>query len=332
MAITEYQKDDKTFFKVYVQCRSRANKRIRLQKVLRGIESLAVARREERKLIRELAENVAKLEGKGLLWSEVMFRWELAGLNGHLGSRLNRYTISDHTNRLKRYTKPWSDLVASDLTKADGRKVINWAKSKGASVTLLKKIKTSINLVYEWGVEEGLIRGNNISANRPVYGIGVDEREESVKPILTIDEVRLFLSKAKSCDHPWYPIWAFAATTGMRSGELMALQWGDIDEQNGVIRVSRSFDKRTKRLKSTKSGSWRNVDINSQLAALISDLRKERGGEEFVLPRFADWSNGAAGKILRAFLKSIGIETVVVFHTLRACFATHLLSMGVEPL
>lgn len=30
------------------------------------------------------------------------------------------------------------------------------------------------------------------------------------------------------------------------------------------------------------------------------------------------------------FLQKIGIEKAVVFHTLRACFATHLLSTGVE--
>jgi site-specific recombinase XerD len=29
-------------------------------------------------------------------------------------------------------------------------------------------------------------------------------------------------------------------------------------------------------------------------------------------------------------LKQIGIDKDVVFHTLRACFATHLLSLGVE--
>lgn len=31
-------------------------------------------------------------------------------------------------------------------------------------------------------------------------------------------------------------------------------------------------------------------------------------------------------------MESIGIHKEIVFRTLRACFATHLLSMGVEPL
>ena len=49
-------------------------------------------------------------------------------------------------------------------------------------------------------------------------------------------------------------------------------------------------------------------------------------------PHFPEWKNGNAGEVVRRFLKSIGINKEIVFHTLRACFATHLLSQGVEPL
>jgi integrase len=54
--------------------------------------------------------------------------------------------------------------------------------------------------------------------------------------------------------------------------------------------------------------------------------------ESTVLPTFPEWKNGQGGTVLRMFLKKIGIDKDVVFHTLRACFATHLLSTGVEPL
>jgi site-specific recombinase XerD len=39
---------------------------------------------------------------------------------------------------------------------------------------------------------------------------------------------------------------------------------------------------------------------------------------------------GQAAEVLRTFLKEIGINQHIKFHTLRACFATHLLAMGVE--
>ena len=332
MAIIEYQKNGKNVFKVYVQFRGKTIKRLRVQKVLYNIESLAVARREERRLIKELAEKLAKLEGKGLLWSEVLERWENAGYHNQLNSKINRFTISDHVNRLKRYTKPWLNATASDLSRADGRRILTYAESKGASVGLIKQIKTSINMVYTWGFEEGLIQGTSVSGKSPVYGLGIDKKEEKIKPILTIDEVRKFLLEAKIHQHPWYPIWAFAVLTGMRSGELMALEWGDIDDENGIIRVAKSFNKRLNATKCPKNGTWRNVDISSQLAKLIAELKRERRNERHVLPQFPEWKNGQGGKILRMFLERIGIRKEVVFHTLRACFATHLLSTGVEPL
>jgi integrase len=181
-------------------------------------------------------------------------------------------------------------------------------------------------------VEEGLIQGVNLSGKSPVYGLGGDAKEETMKPILTLDEVRKFLLGAKIQQHPWLPIWAFAVLTGMRSGELMALEWGDVDEKNGIIRVAKSFNKRIKANKCPKNGTWRNVDINSQLASLIAELKVERRNETHVLPQFPEWKNGQAGNVLRLFLERIGIHKDVVFHTLRACFATHLLSTGVEPL
>lgn len=332
MAIIEYQKNGKNVFKVYVQFRGKTIKRLRVQKVIYNIESLAVARREERRLIKELAEKLAKLEGKGLLWSEVIEHWENAGYHNLLSSKLNRFTISDHVNRLKRYTKPWLKMTASELNRADGRRILSYAEKKGASIGLIKQIKSSINLVYTWGFEEGWIQGNGISGKSPVFGLGVDKKEEKIKPILNIDEVRKLLFEAKIQQHPWYPIWAFAVLTGMRSGELMALEWGDIDEENGIIRVSKTYNKRLNATKCPKNGTWRNVDINTQLANLIAELKRERSNEERVLPQFSEWKNGQGGRILRMFLMRIGVEKNVVFHTLRACFATHLLSTGVEPL
>ena len=332
MAISEYQKNGKTFYKVYVQCRGKKHKQIRLQKLIKDIESLATARREERQWLQELARQVEKLEGKGLSWSEVLYRWEASALSGHLGKKLNRLTVKDHMNRMKRYTHPWLDLKASDLNKADGRRVLAYAESLGAKKSLLNSIKSSINLVYNWGIEEGLITGSNLSGKSPVFGLGLDKKEEKLKPILTLDEVRKFLLEAKLQRHPWYPIWAFAILTGMRSGELQALEWGDVDEKNGIIRVSKSFNKRINTTKCPKNGTWRNVDVSSQLQEVISELKRERINQQFVLPQFPEWKYGEGGKVLRMFLERIGIQKDVVFHTLRACFATHLLSTGVEPL
>ena len=51
----------------------------------------------------------------------------------------------------------------------------------------------------------------------------IDKGEEKAPDIFTLEEIRKFLTAAKALKHHWYPIWAFAILTGMRSGELHAL-------------------------------------------------------------------------------------------------------------
>jgi len=49
----------------------------------------------------------------------------------------------------------------------------------------------------------------------------------------------------------------------------------------------------------------------------------------YLFPRFKEWERGEQALILRDFCAQIEIPSVK-FHTLRACFATQLLIMGVD--
>ena len=95
MAITEYEKNGKKFYAVYVNIRGKDNKRIRVQKKLYDIQSRSAALKDEKRLIKEVTEKVLKLEGKGLLWKEVIYRWELAAKKGLVSSNLNYHSTLD---------------------------------------------------------------------------------------------------------------------------------------------------------------------------------------------------------------------------------------------
>ena len=121
-----------------------------------------------------------------------------------------------------------------------------------------------------------------------------------------------------------------ALLTGMRNGELFALKWCDVDIDNSIITVQRSYNKRVKVFKSTKAGYWRTVPISEDLKEVILDLKKN-SKSEFVLPRLKYWERGEQAKVLRSFCHFINIQPIK-FHTLRVCFATQLLGDGVEPM
>ena len=66
-----------------------------------------------------------------------------------------------------------------------------------------------------------------------------------------------------------------ALLTGMRSGEIQALVWSDIDLDSRRITVSKSFDCRMKTVKSTKAGYWHTVPISDELFQLLSELKSD---------------------------------------------------------
>jgi len=335
MSIRLVEISGQKFYRMYVQQYGVENKTIRIQKNLlfrvgdNPSEAEKAAIKAEKFWIAKLTQKVAFKEGRGLPFGEIVNRWEIAARFQSVGKKVDPETIQDHVNRVHRFCQSWWNKPASELTKGDGREVLRFAESNGASVSLQRRIKGSINIIFDWAIEEKIVKG---VAHSPVYGLVLeDEDGEKIPPILTLDEVRKLLSEAKRKEHPWFAIWAFALLSGMRSGELYALNWSAINLTNGIIRVFKSYSRRRKSEKSTKSGYWRSVPISPSLMQVIEELRTQTGDTDFVLPRLAGWEEGYAAKVLQDFLKVIGIESPAVFHTLRACFATHLLAAGAEP-
>jgi integrase len=189
-----------------------------------------------------------------------------------------------------------------------------------------KKVRSMVNTVFNYGLEEKFISKPIPS---PVAALIFNNDAEKVPDILTLGEIKQFLERGKELQNEWYPIWAMALLTGMRNGELYALEWSDIDFENSLIRVSKSYNSRLKIVKSTKAGYWRNIPISIQLRELLIGL-KSKGMNQHVLPRLGCWNQGLQAQELRMFLKGIGIRPVK-FHALRACFATQLLAKNIAP-
>jgi integrase len=144
-------------------------------------------------------------------------------------------------------------------------------EKSGLSRSYQKKVKNMINKVYSWGMEYNHIIGSNVT---PLEGLLISKAEDKAPDTLSIEEIRKFLSAAKAVNHHWYPVWAFAILTGMRSGELHALGWEQIDLEKNLILVDRSYDSNMKNIGPTKGRYWRTVPINDSLRNLILDLKR----------------------------------------------------------
>jgi integrase len=313
-------------FTVYVNLRSRPMPHLRFQKRINGIKTKTEAQRVEKNLLKELSQKVAHSEGHGFTWRMIVDKWaSFVESPYYMDRRYNPSTVRDYISMMHIWTKSWLDLPASEITRGDGREVLDRVLQKGRSKAFQKRLKNTINMIYNWAIESKIIRGVTHS---PVFGVKITLREDKKPEILKLDEIRHLLKEARERRHPWFAVWAMALLTGMRNGELFALKWSDVDLEKGLITVQRSYNKRAKEYKSTKAGHWRTVPISSELAILLGDLNWK---SEFVLPRTEAWIQGQQAKVLKTFCREISIPEIK-FHTLRACFATQLISDGIEPI
>lgn len=328
MAISKYVEDGKEYYRVYVNLRSKFTSGRRIQKTSSKHLSEAEARREEKKLLQKATLELNRLDNQGLLWQDIIHLWTLEIRQGRMGNITER-SVDGYLSIIRKWTKHWAERPAVELNRADGRELILRMERDGLARAYQKKVKNIINQVFEWGVEFRYIQGGNVES--PLRGLIVQKSEEKPPEILTLEEIKSFLRIAKQLDHQWYPVWAFAILTGMRSGELHALTWPQIDLEKGTILVDRSYDSNLKKAGPTKGRYWRTIPINSNLKQLIIEIKGKAvlSSSEFVLPRIRDWNNGDQASPLKNFLRSVKMRPVK-FHTLRACFATQMLANGVS--
>ncbi len=151
---------------------------------------------------------------------------------------------------------------------------------------------------------------------------------DKIKKVLTEDQVRLFLNKAKEYNSEWYYHWCAAVYTGMRSGELYSLIWSKVNFETRQILVDTAWNN-VDGFKETKSGHDRIVEIAPNLLVILKELKLANLDSHFVLPRIDKWDKGEQARELRIFLMGLGLP-MIRFHDLRATHVTIMLGRGVE--
>jgi integrase len=100
-------------------------------------------------------------------------------------------------------------------------------------------------------------------------------------------------------------VYALAAYTGLRPGELCELRWKDVDGVAGVVRVSRALDRTAKKVKVPKTASGvREVPIEASLYPLLAGGKPE----DLVAPELLAISEFELARTFRGDLRAAGID------------------------
>ena len=119
-------------------------------------------------------------------------------------------------------------------------------------------------------------------------------------------------------------LYMFAVSTGMRLGEILALQWTDVDFVRCVIEVrnSNSF--------TTKTKKNRTIPISEQLKTVLKERMKSASCELVFHRDTRKFSEEYVSKSFKKTVRRSGLSDNLHFHSLRHTFASWLVQDGVS--
>lgn len=112
---------------------------------------------------------------------------------------------------------------------------------KGLATSTVARYANWVNTIFLAALDEGLIVKN--PANSKHAGRPKGETAKRVKPfvIWNVEQLTRFCDWALAEDEARATEWVLLARTGMRSGELLGLRWGDIDFVKRQLRIERAL-------------------------------------------------------------------------------------------
>ena len=125
--------------------------------------------------------------------------------------------------------------------------------------------------------------------------------------------------------------------TGLRLGEICSLKWADIDQERGLLHVSRTVQRIESKEGPTKTAlletppksvfSKREIPISDTLQSLLTRFRQE--GQEYVLKSSKPMEPRTYQNHFKKYLEKINAPNYN-FHILRHTFATNCIDSGMD--
>lgn len=214
--------------------------------------------------------------------------------------------------------KDTDDFLPTDLTDF----AIKEGEKDRSSSTIARRLSSLYNL-YSFLSQNGILSRAPDRVERP-------KEEKSLPVVLTFEEVEALLDAPNPSKESGARDKAMLETmyaTGLRVSELCSLELGDIDPENRLIKVRKGKGKKQRSVPiSPFALEWLENYINAF-------RRKNKGRKQktvFLNLRGQGISRNYFFLQVKKYAKEAGIEVCVSPHTLRHCFATHLLENGAE--
>ena len=251
-------------------------------------------------------------------------------------STMNYY----HRNIEQHIIPAIGDIPLNKLTTRDLQKLYNDLQSNGRLRKVQKKEKPGLSNSTVRGIHMMLHNAldravkEKLILSNPTENCIIPKIEKQEMKILHPDHISSYLNAAERRNA--LPMFYLELVSGLRKGELVALQWSDLDEANCTISVSKQASWDTEGnliLSQPKTGnSIREVSIPQDAVELLKQEHAKHPCNPWMFP------SGRTGEMYhpdsvvtlhKRILKDAGLEHIR-FHDLRHTFATLALQNGVD--
>ena len=253
-------------------------------------------------------------------------------LNRHCELNCKPSTKALYENYLKVNLQNIKRKIAKDIKKRDIETLVLDLKRKGLTNKTINGIITFVQAVLNYGVENDFLKEN------PVLKFKKLPQTKPQIHFLDETQIKLFLELAQIHTPRYYSFFATAIFTGMRRGELLALEWSDIDFKNAQIKVSKQIYKGI--TQSTKTNKSRVIDIPQNLLMILQEHKRtttlltklvfhNKEGKPIHPYNMEHAYFHPLIKKCNEYLEADNQINKLRFHDLRHTYATYLLSKGI---
>lgn len=248
-------------------------------------------------------------------------------------STLKDYMTIVNTHLLPAFkTRKLKNITEIDLNTFFDRTLTD----KGLAPNTKRNIRRVFSQIMEMARKEKIIGFNPIADIPPIKGADTNSRKA-----LTIEQAKALLRGAKayyekkkdykSANVNIYPFLLLCLHTGARLGELLALEWNDIDREHNTIAINKTYTK-TNTVQTPKTiNSYREVSVPKEVINMCLSLNDGVSPYVFHTKNGTHIAQHNMERSLKNVIKFAHLPFKVLFHELRHTFATIAVSKG-EPI
>ena len=310
-----------------------------------GFESRQEAEEGLQKFLAGPAEKVPKADAAMTVHDFLVERWLPT-----MSMSIEATTLEGYRGLIERYVLPRVgdvrlvdlDPVTLNWLYADARQNGRIRGDEPLSLKTVREIHVALHRALEDAVRWDYLRENPAARSNPPSATAAKNARKMAMRTWTAKQVEAFA--VQFADHPFFPLWLLAASTGLRRSELLGLRWQDVDLDRGLLAVRRVLVKvggkaRFKDAPKSQHG-YRTIRITG---VVIDELRRARARQEdqrgsartwedydlvFCRPDGAPFHPDYVTETIRDLIEESGLPKIRPLQDLRHTHATLLLADG----